>query len=335
MKAKPKRRRRPFRRLKGVPFLPSLLTLGNAFCGFLAIAWIVDASELFGRSIATVETGQLPVTPQILSMIMGACMLIFLAMFFDALDGKVARLTDQATDFGAQLDSLADAITFGATPALLGKFAFDVFFPDLPPKFSYLCAALFALCAILRLARFNVETEGLEEESHLGFKGLPSPAAAAVIASLVLFSSTQLDPSSAPLVAQHFPWIYNWVNISIPIAMVGCGLLMVSNLPYPHLINSILKGKKSFPALAGAIFFLLMVPFAWHETLMALCGLYLLSGPTLAIWQSLFGKPKASLAGGSMLDDSLDDEELVDDEDSDPGSDNPGIVHGPGSRTGN
>ncbi len=334
MKTSQRKRRRPFRRLKGVPFLPSLLTLGNAFCGFLAIAWIVDASELFGRSLATVEPGEVPVTPEILHMVMGACMLIFLAMFFDALDGKVARLTDQATDFGAQLDSLADAITFGATPALLGKFAFDIFFPDLPPKFSYLCAALYALCAILRLARFNVETEGLEEESHLGFKGLPSPAAAAVIASLILFSSTGLDPESSPLVAQLFPGIYNWVNISIPIAMIGCGLLMVSNLPYPHLLNSLLKGKKSFPALAGAIFLLLMVPFAWHETLIVLCSLYLLSGPVLAIWQSVFGKPKTPCADLDLGEDPLDGEDL---EGGGTGAapEDPGIVHGPGSRTGN
>jgi CDP-diacylglycerol--serine O-phosphatidyltransferase len=334
MKAKPKQRRRPFRRLKGVPFLPSLLTLGNAFCGFLAIAWVVDASELFGQSMAKVPAGTTPVTPEILNMVMGACMLIFLAMFFDALDGKVARLTDQATDFGAQLDSLADAITFGATPAILGKFAFDVFFPSLPPKFSYICASLFALCAILRLARFNVETEGLDEESHVGFKGLPSPAAAAVIASLVLFSSTKLDPESAPLIAQYLPWVYDWVNVSIPIALVGCGLLMVSNLPYPHLINSVLKGKKSFPALAGAIFFLLMVPFAWHETLMAVCGLYLLSGPVLAIWVSLFGKPKSVIG---VHDDYLDEDDSSPTDGSNPGpdDDNRGIVHGPGSRTGN
>ena len=108
----PLRRRRGLRRLKDVPVLPSLITLGNLCFGFLAIAKVADALRLsqpgapFSEVVGLFET---------------AAVLVFVAMVCDALDGRVARMTGQTTPFGAQLDSMADMVAFGAAPAFLGK----------------------------------------------------------------------------------------------------------------------------------------------------------------------------------------------------------------------
>ncbi|HLQ38754.1 MAG TPA: CDP-alcohol phosphatidyltransferase family protein, partial [Planctomycetota bacterium] len=184
----PLRRRRRFRDLKNVPVLPSLVTLGNVFFGFLAIAKVADAlrsaapREQFGSVLGLFET---------------AAILVFVAMVFDALDGRIARMTGQSTPFGAQLDSMADMVTFGVTPAFMAKVLIDWHAQGdanhlLPahPKIYYGAAAIYVLCAALRLARFNVETS-TDEEDHAEFKGLPSPAAAAVVCALVLFFCTR------------------------------------------------------------------------------------------------------------------------------------------------
>ena len=113
--------------------------------------------------------------------------LIFVAMIFDGLDGYVARLSRTASDFGAQLDSLCDVVSFGVAPGFL--------LVKMCPQFTYLhrqavwvIAAAFAACAALRLARFNVETS--DDDDHLYFSGLPSPAAAAVIAGFAIMFYT-------------------------------------------------------------------------------------------------------------------------------------------------
>src|SRR5512145_3009963 len=112
----PSVRRRGLRRLRDVPVLPSLITLGNLFCGFLAIAKVADA-------LRQVQPGA-PFS-SVVGLFAAATVLIFVAMLFDAIDGRVARMTGQSTPFGAQLDSLADMVTFGVAPAFLGKVLVD------------------------------------------------------------------------------------------------------------------------------------------------------------------------------------------------------------------
>ena len=112
------------------------------------------------------------------SLFAASC-LIFLAMLFDALDGSTARWANRTSEFGAQLDSLCDAISFGAAPAFL-MLQFSVSY-GYHPRLLWMVAALYVVCTVLRLARFNVETD--EDEKDQGFSGLPSPAAAAVVAS--------------------------------------------------------------------------------------------------------------------------------------------------------
>ncbi|MFQ5506346.1 MAG: CDP-diacylglycerol--serine O-phosphatidyltransferase [Planctomycetota bacterium] len=316
-----KRKRSVRRALSRVPFLPSLITLGNAFCGFLAIVKITDAALLVSR---TGEFG-----PDALHLVEVAGLLLFLAMVFDGLDGKVARLTDQATQFGAELDSLADAITFGVAPAVIAKFMVDMHAGPgqiLPqhPKLYYLCAALYALCAVMRLARFNVETPGLDARSHSMFVGLPSPAAAAMLTSLVVFVCSRQDqPGGGILLAAFGDGIYDWVIYSLPWVTFGCGILMVSQLPYFHVLESLLRGRKSFPFLAVAVFVSFLAVLAWQEVLISLCALYILSGPVLGVYQFLTGRPKLT----EFEDDIEDGDEELDDEDPEHRN----IYRGPGA----
>src|SRR5438874_1779022 len=99
-------RRRRFRNLKDMPVLPSLVTLGNVFFGFLAIAKVADALSQGGPGTSFLDA-------RVVGLFEVAAILVFVAMVFDALDGSIARLTNQATPFGAQLDSMADMVTFG------------------------------------------------------------------------------------------------------------------------------------------------------------------------------------------------------------------------------
>ena len=140
---------------RGIFLLPSLLTTGNLFCGFLAL---VLASQ---------------------SRFTEAAVSLFVAMVMDTLDGKVARLTKTTTQFGVEFDSLADVVSFGVAPAFM-LYAFA-----LAPlgRTAWLGAFLFATCGALRLARFNVYS-GVTDRRY--FVGLPIPAAAGMAASVVL-----------------------------------------------------------------------------------------------------------------------------------------------------
>lgn len=269
------RRRRGLRRLKDVPVLPSLVTLGNVFCGFLAIAKVADALRL-AHPGAPFESA--------LPLFEAATLLVFVAMVLDALDGRVARMTGQTTPFGAQLDSMADMVTFGVAPAFLGKVLVDWHAQTdanrllpLHPKLFYSAAAVYVLCAALRLARFNVETSA-DEEDHREFKGLPSPAAAAVVCSLIALFCTKNDPDAElgrwVLAPEHFDAIVR----SMPAVLVLLGLLMVSRVPYAHAMHAILKKRHSMPFLAGLVVFLVVAAVEWQFAL-AVCTVgYVASG---------------------------------------------------------
>ncbi len=160
-----------------IAVLPTLLTLGNAVSGFAAITY---ASKTDHAADATHFNYYLLVSGT----------LILLAMVFDGLDGYVARLAKSDSQFGGQLDSLSDVISFGAAPAFLllcmGKLYWNE--QDLLRQVCRILAALYLVCAVLRLARFNVENL-IETPTTKRFKGLPSPGAAGCIAALAIFRS--------------------------------------------------------------------------------------------------------------------------------------------------
>lgn len=211
------------RRQKLFSVLPTLLTLGNAASGFGAIT--------FAAKVGFEDLGS--------GHLFVASMLILLAMVFDALDGSAARWTKQTTDFGAQLDSLCDAISFGVAPAFL-MLQFSAQHRSIPVvgRVLWVIAALYMVCAVLRLARFNVETE--EDDSHAFFSGLPSPAAAATVASFPV-AVRGLDFFGPEMAA----WILYIATIVLPFVTLAVALLMVSRVRYPHVFNQLFRGKRS------------------------------------------------------------------------------------------
>jgi len=237
------------RRLKYIAVLPSFITLMNGTCGFIAIVFACRSVEirwnvLFVRNLN-------------MSSIALAGYMIFLAMIADMLDGRVARLTRTTSSFGGQLDSLSDAISFGVAPAFLmyklaerhiDRLDFDHFrFSLLIMRSIFFSAIFYAMCAIVRLARFNVENEE-NEAAHMNFAGLPSPAAAGVIVSLVIIQQQIL-----PRITARTPDMVKTIDIisisALPIITLLSGLLMVSRIRYPHLANQLLRGKKSLAML--------------------------------------------------------------------------------------
>lgn len=255
--------------MKKIPMLPSLLTLANFTVGLLAIAKGIDALVLLGDPSENAEA-------LFYRKLESACLLIFLGMLFDALDGKVARLMNAMSDFGAQLDSFADALTFGVAPALLAKVVIDgeglLQGTRFASRITFMASAVFAVMAILRLARFNLETD-LDEASHRHFRGLPSPAAAGVVVStlwLVLIlrrpELEMIEGTPTPLgrlmhFAQGIDWdpILAWYPTWMLVALPGLGLLMVSRVRYAHLLSSLTRAPGQFITLVWIVLAMFLV----------------------------------------------------------------------------
>jgi CDP-diacylglycerol--serine O-phosphatidyltransferase len=205
-------------------------------------------------------------------------LLIFLAMLFDMFDGQVARIARVTSDFGAQLDSLCDVVSFGVAPGiLLVKMCPQ--FTELHREAIWCIAALFACCAAMRLARFNVEID--EDDDHTTFEGLPSPAAAAVIASFALLMYSLRNEINFA-VFQNFDW---WLQRILPLAALAIALLMVSRIPYPHVVTHLVRGQKTFPQLVAIVFALMaLVAVRWYAV-PAACALYALAPPVAHAWR--------------------------------------------------
>ncbi|MFL5331292.1 MAG: CDP-diacylglycerol--serine O-phosphatidyltransferase [Gemmataceae bacterium] len=248
--------------MKKNAIVPTLLTLGNAVCGLAAIAY---ASRI-GKADSTAEMDRF--------FMAASGWLIGAAMIFDTLDGFFARLFKAAGRFGAELDSLCDAISFGAAPAFLllqlgpGR--------DQPLLHQALAAVstLYMMCAILRLARFNVEMI----EGSKRFKGLPSPAAAGCIATLAV--ARGMLHSRLP--DWDTPAIETFLEVWATLGAVFVAVLMVSNVGYPHLTKQVIKqimqmirGKRALPwtvigfvVLCGILFreFVFVLAFWMYAT---------------------------------------------------------------------
>jgi CDP-diacylglycerol--serine O-phosphatidyltransferase len=266
---KSKEKRPRHRRIRAISIAPAMLTLGNLLSGFAAIHFATRPDiAIQGPMLEKFASTNLTL----------ACYLIFLAMVCDALDGRMARFARATSDFGGQLDSLADMVSFGTAPAFIViRLILNIFAPEnamgeiwVSPlagtafgRFCWIAAGAFVACAALRLARFNAENVP-DESSHMAFKGLPAPGAAGTLISLVLlhesvFHHTALAKFSVPFAAV-MPWV-----------VIALGLLMVSRLPYVHIVNRFLRGKKPFWVLVAAV----------------LCGLAFLLWPAAALAVSL------------------------------------------------
>lgn len=228
---------------RGIYLLPNLFTTAALFCGFYAIV-----SSINGRF----ET---------------AAIAIFVAMVLDGVDGRVARLTNTESKFGAEFDSLADMVSFGLAPALV------VYLWTLSElgKIGWLVSFVYVACAALRLARFNTQAE--TSDKHY-FQGLASPAAAAVVAGLIW---------NGQFIKQFMP--NSTLTIIALVTTFLAGILMVSNVRYHSFKGVNWRSKVPFVTILMFVFLLVFVSADPALVLFIIFFGYVLSGPVLTLIQ--------------------------------------------------
>ena len=228
---------------RGIYLLPSILTTFGMFAGFYSIIASINGDFTL------------------------AAISIMVAMLWDALDGRVARLTNTQSDFGAQYDSLADLVSFGVAPALL---VYEWSLSDLG-RIGWLAAFIFLACAALRLARFNTQI-GISDKRY--FQGLPSPAAAGVIASMIWLRFWKFEYFDFGIVSLSY-----YVGVGITIV---CALLMVSNVRY-YSFKELDSKKASFRFLLAIVLSLIVLLSKPNIFLFTGFFVYMLSGPFITI----------------------------------------------------
>lgn len=224
---------------KGIYLLPNLLTTSALFAGFYAI--VAGMKGYFDT----------------------AAIAIFIAMIADSLDGRVARLMNLQSPFGAQYDSLSDMVASGLAPALM-LYSWSLVHLG---KIGWLIAFLYTAATALRLARFNTQ---VADKRY--FQGLPCPAAAGLMASIVWMASNN-DFEGATLV------------MPIAILSICVAALMVSNIRYSSFKEVDFKGKVPFFAIVVAVFIITAVALQPAEMLAAIFAIYVGSGPVVTLWQ--------------------------------------------------
>ena len=257
----------PRPRRKGIYVLPNMITLAALFGGFYAIVMAMNGQ--FGLAAGG----------------------IFVAMVLDSLDGRVARMTGTQSAFGEQMDSLSDMVSFGAAPALVA------YVWALQPlgKAGWFAAFVYCACAALRLARFNVNT-GVVDKRY--FQGLPSPAAAALVAGFIWLTSAMVGAHrDVPLFRELISALggqrvargdFSWLMFGVTLF---AGLSMVTNTPFYSFKD--MRGARSVPfvVLVGAALLLALISIEPATMLFLLFVGYALSGYVIYIWRRAKGEP--------------------------------------------
>jgi CDP-diacylglycerol--serine O-phosphatidyltransferase len=251
--------------------LPTLFTAGNVFLGFYSIM------EAFRGALLNAQVNA-QASAAASQHFRAAAIAIGVAVFLDGLDGRIARLTKTVSDFGREMDSLADVISFGIAPAVLA-YAWGIEFASSPPapltiehlhRAGYFCAFLFLLCGALRLARFNVQVNPVPKNpGHAGrkyFVGMPIPAAAGMVASVVYAFA-----DGGPL-----DW---WVFSTAWLALLGLlSFLMVSTWRYPSFKDlSVVRPRSPLTFVVVSILIYLIWDLS-QPVLLAMSICYVLSG---------------------------------------------------------
>jgi len=228
-------------RRRGIYLLPNMLTTGAMFAGFYAV--IAGMAGDFN----------------------GACVAIIVAMFLDGLDGRVARLTNTQSAFGAEYDSLSDMLAFGVAPALI---CFSWSLSQLG-KLGWTAAFIYVACAALRLARFNVQLGSADKRY---FVGLASPAAAGLVVFMV-WTLNEFAISVSPAIA-----------VLAALVTVLAGILMVVNIKYYSFKDLDFRNRVPFVVMLFLI--LVIVIVSWHPPTVLFCiaVIYAASGPVMAIY---------------------------------------------------
>lgn len=233
---------------KGIYLLPNLFTTAGLFAGFFAIVSAMD-----GRHTA-------------------AAIAIFVALIMDGMDGRVARMTNSQTSFGAQYDSLSDIVSFGIAPALL-VYSWSLLALG---KIGWLVSFVFVAAVALRLARFNTFHE---EKPKAFFYGLPCPAAAGAIAGVIWLG--QVMEISGLDIAKFFAMYVVFLAAS-----------MVSNMPYHSFKNFDIRGRVPFIAMLIVVLTFVAIALDPPPVLTLLFLGYALSGPIFALWRLRHRKTK-------------------------------------------
>lgn len=254
-------RLRPRRKIRDITFpaLPTAFTLANGVCGLAAII---------------VVTSHAPNHTQI-DLAFYAALLIFLGMVFDVLDGHIARMTKQTSQFGKELDSLCDVITFGVAPVFIMLTYSDVF----QRRFLWGIGALYAVSAILRLARFNVHKDEHAPTNY--FQGLPTPMAAGTIASFAIAMPKLVELTDVVMPEASQELGVRLIAISmivVPVLTAILAWLMVSHIRYPHVASE-LSRRRSFPQLVELVFAMVIVVTLKEYALPILFGYFVLAPP--------------------------------------------------------
>lgn len=237
----------PRRRVRGIYILPNALTTAALFCGFYAIV-----QSMNGRfEIAAIA--------------------VFVAMVLDSLDGRVARLTNTQSAFGEQYDSLSDMVSFGAAPALI---MYEWTLRGLG-KWGWLAAFVYCAGAALRLARFNANLGAVDKRY---FQGLPSPAAAAMVAGLVWIVTDLRETKWITAAPADLAWVA-WA------LTIYAGITMVSNAPFYSFKDINLKRSVPFLSLLGMVMVFVVVSSDPPVVLFSLFVLYGVSGYGIWFWR--------------------------------------------------
>jgi CDP-diacylglycerol--serine O-phosphatidyltransferase len=240
------------KRAKGIYMVPNMITLAALFGGFYAIVMAMN-----GRfELATVA--------------------IFLSMVLDSLDGRVARMTNTQSAFGEQMDSLSDMVSFGAAPALVAY----IWALSTLGRWGWIAAFVYCACAALRLARFNVNT-GVVDKRY--FQGLPSPAAAALVAGFI-WLMTDLEIPAANV---------SWVMFAITLV---AGLTMVTNAPFYSFKDLSLKKSVPFASIVLVALGIAVINIHPPTVVFALFVVYGLSGYGIYAWRKAKGRPTSVIS---------------------------------------
>ena len=234
------------KRRKGIYILPNLFTLGGLFGGFYAIVMAMDGNFV------------------------NAAIGVFASMVLDSLDGRIARMTNTQSAFGEQMDSLSDMVSFGAAPALIAY----VWALSTLGRWGWIAAFVYCACAALRLARFNVNTAVVDKRF---FQGLPSPAAAALVAGFIwLMTDAGIDGDQV-----------RWYTFALTLY---AGLTMVTNVPFYSFKDIQMKRSVPFAAIVLIALGIAVINIDPPIVMFGLFVLYGLSGYAVYAWRKAKGQ---------------------------------------------
>jgi CDP-diacylglycerol---serine O-phosphatidyltransferase len=261
----------PRKRRKGIYILPNLFTLAALFGGFYSVVMAMNARFDL------------------------AALGVFAAMILDSLDGRVARMTNTQSAFGEQMDSLSDMVSFGAAPALI---AYEWSLKGLG-RWGWIAAFVYCACAALRLARFNVNTSVVDKR---WFQGLPSPAAAALVAGFI-WLMTEWGKRGGEVLYLSWNQI-TWITFAFTLY---AGLTMVTNAPFYSFKD--IQVKKSVPFAVIVLIALGIAVINIHPptVLFGVFVAYGLSGYVVYAWRKAKGQPVSVI---SMSTDEPDEQGL-------------------------